>query len=142
MSAEILAPCGSARALEAALRSGCDAVYLGLSRFSARGKAENFSETELAQAVYECHRRGVKVHLAINTLVRDSEMEDCVRAVRFAAKTGVDALIVQDLGVLSAARELFPELEIHASTHPDDRSQRERHEDSDFPWLYKGSSFP
>ena len=116
MSAEILAPCGSARALEAALRSGCDAVYLGLSRFSARGKAENFSETELSQAVYECHRRGVKVHLAINTLVRDSEMEDCVRAVRFAAKTGVDALIVQDLGVLSAARELFPELEIHAST--------------------------
>ena len=116
MSAEILAPCGSAEVLEAALRCGCDAVYLGGERFSARGRAHNFSDDELKAAVYECHRRGVKLHLAVNTIVRDDEIDDCVKAISFAAGIGVDALIVQDLAVYAIAHELFPELELHAST--------------------------
>ena len=116
MGAEILAPCGSPETLEAALRCGCDAVYLGGAKFSARGKAVNFSEEELKKAVYECHRRGVKVHLAINTLIRDDEADDCIKAICFAAEIGVDALIIQDLAVYAVAHELFPQLELHAST--------------------------
>ena len=116
MGAEILAPCGSPETLEAALRCGCDAVYLGGVKFSARGKAVNFSEEELRLAVYECHRRGVKVHLAINTIIRDDEIDDCINAISFAAEIGVDALIVQDLAVYTIAHSLFPKLELHAST--------------------------
>lgn len=113
---EILAPCGSPEALTAALRSGCDAVYLGGECFSARQNAANFSNEELKTAVFECHKRGVKVYQAINTVIFDEQLEDCKAAVRFAAEIGIDALIIQDLALVRIVRLCCPDMEIHAST--------------------------
>ena len=96
---EILAPCGSRESVIAAVRSGADAVYLGMKSFSARASAKNFDENELTEAVAYCHQRDVKVYLAINTLMFDSEMIDAVEAVKTAAKADIDAVIVQDMGL-------------------------------------------
>ncbi|MBR1392511.1 MAG: U32 family peptidase [Ruminococcus sp.] len=114
--AEILAPCGSPEALEAALRTGCDAVYLGGEDFSARANAANFSYEELKKAVERCHIRGVKVYQAINTVITDRELEKCAEAVRAACELGVDGLITQDLALVYIARECCPGMELHAST--------------------------
>lgn len=114
--AEILAPCGSFETLEAALRSGCDAVYLGGEKFSARQNAANFTNEQLKEAVRLCHLRGVKVYQAINTVVFDEQLEDCKKAVRFAAENGIDGLITQDLALVRICRECCPKLEYHAST--------------------------
>lgn len=114
--AEILAPCGSPQSLEAALRTGCDAVYLGGELFSARQNAANFSDEELKKAVFDCHIRGVKVYQAINTVITDRQLDDCMKAVRFACEIGVDALITQDLALVEIVKECCPQLEIHAST--------------------------
>ena len=113
---EILAPCGSFEALEAALRSGCDAVYLGGEKFSARQNAANFTNEQLKEAVRLCHLRGVKVYQAINTVVFDEQLEECKKAVKFAAEIGVDGLITQDLTLVKICRECCPDLEYHAST--------------------------
>ncbi len=113
---EILAPCGSFDALSAALNAGADAVYIGMKKFSARKNAENFSDTELKKAVIECHKRGVKVYAAMNTLVYDSELPEYAECVRTAAKSGIDALIVQDLGAARLIRRVCPDLPVHAST--------------------------
>lgn len=113
---EILAPCGGFESLYAALNAGADAVYIGLKKFSARKNAENFSDTELESAVIECHKRGVKVYAAMNTLVYDSELAEYAECVKTAAKCGVDAIIVQDLGAARLIRSVCPELPIHAST--------------------------
>lgn len=114
--AEILAPCGSFETLEAALRSGCDAVYLGGEKFSARQNATNFTDEQLKEAVRLCHLRGVKVYQAINTVVFDEQLEECKKAVKFAAEIGVDGLITQDLTLVKICRECCPDLEHHAST--------------------------
>ena len=114
--AEILAPCGSFETLEAALRSGCDAVYLGGEKFSARQNATNFTDEQLKEAVRLCHLRGVKVYQAINTVVFDEQLEECKKAVKFAAEIGVDGLITQDLTLVKICRECCPDLEYHAST--------------------------
>ena len=114
--AEILAPCGSPQALQAALRAGCDAVYLGGSHFSARQNAANFSDEELKQAVYECHKRGVKVYQAVNTMIFDSQLEECMQAVKFACEIGIDGLITQDMALISVVKQCCPQLEIHSST--------------------------
>ena len=114
--AEILAPCGSFETLEAALRSGCDAVYLGGEKFSARQNAVNFTDEQLKEAVRLCHLRGVKVYQAINTVVFDEQLEECKKAVKFAAEIGVDGLITQDLTLVKICRECCPDLEYHAST--------------------------
>lgn len=90
---EILAPCGSAEALNAALRTGCDAVYLGGEGFSARQNAANFSRQELEKAVYDCHVRGVKVYQAINTVITDDQFDMLIDAVKFACRIGIDGLI-------------------------------------------------
>lgn len=113
---EILAPCGGFQSLAAALNSGADAVYCGMKRFSARQNAENFSDEELEKAVLECHRRGVKLYVTLNTLVYDRELEELAECVKTAAKCGVDGLIVQDLGAAALARAICPELTLHAST--------------------------
>ncbi len=113
---EILAPCGSPETLTAALRAGCDAVYLGGEHFSARQNACNFTDSELEQAVRLCHKQSVKVYLALNTMIFDEQLADCISAVRHAAETGVDALITQDLAVLEIVKKCCPELEIHSST--------------------------
>lgn len=113
---ELLAPAGSMEALRAAVCNGADAIYLGADTFNARINARNFSAADLQEAVVYCHVRGVKVHLTLNTLVLDREMPRAAELIRLAASCGVDAFIVQDLGVVSLCRQLAPDVPIHAST--------------------------
>ena len=113
---EILAPAGSVPALEAAVYNGADAVYLGLSEFNARMGAENFTEENIADSIAFCHERGVRVHAVLNTLVSDREMPLALKTAKTLASAGVDAFIVQDLGMVSLCRQLAPDVPIHAST--------------------------
>ena len=113
---EILAPAGAEEQLIAAVRSGADAVYLGTKNFNARSSAGNFDETALKQAVSYCHARGVKVHVTLNTLVNDGELDDLKTAIKEIAASGADAVIVQDLAVAKLLREMCPTIERHAST--------------------------
>ena len=112
---EILAPAGSEEALPAALRCGADAVYLGTKRFNARRSADNFEEASLTDAAFLCHSRGAKLYLTLNTLLSDAETDDARRTIEAAARAGVDALIVQDMGVARLARENC-DIPLHAST--------------------------
>lgn len=100
----------------AAVHSGADAVYVGSKSFSARASAHNFDEEELRECVRFCHQRGVKVHLALNTLIFDEEMEQALALVKTAASADIDALIIQDLGLVSLIRQMAPDLPLHAST--------------------------
>ena len=113
---ELLAPAGSMEALKAAVQNGADAIYLGCGTFNARQSAKNFTIQTLGEAVKYCHVRGVQVHLTLNTLVSDREMDDCVNLIRQAATAGVDAFIVQDLGVVELCRQIAPKVPIHGST--------------------------
>lgn len=116
MKPEILAPAGSMDALKAAVSAGADAVYLGGSKFGARAFADNFEETALIQAIEYCHIYGVKVYLTVNTLFRNEEIEELYDYLAPFYKAGLDAVIVQDLGVMLCIHRWFPELPIHAST--------------------------
>ena len=113
---EILAPAGGIDSVIAAVRSGADAVYLGGKRFSARASAKNFNDEELKQAVAYCHIHGVKVYVTLNTIVFDDELEELCSAIRAIARADADALIVQNHGVARLARQIAPELALHAST--------------------------
>ncbi|MGC9515658.1 peptidase U32 family protein, partial [Methanocrinis sp.] len=113
---ELLAPAGSWEALLAAVESGADAVYLAGRRFGARQSAPNFDDLELFRALEHAHLRGVKVYVAINTLIPETEVEEVARRLVELREAGVDAVLVQDLGVLRLARDLVPDLELHAST--------------------------
>ena len=113
---ELLAPAGSPEALTAAVQNGADAVYLGLGDYNARRNAKNFTEADLAPAVSYCHLRGVRVYLTFNTLLTDRELPAAAEQVRRASQLGVDAVLVQDLGVLRAVRQAAPDLAVHAST--------------------------
>jgi putative protease len=113
---ELLAPAGSPEALRAAVAAGADAVYLGGRRFGARHYAANFDDEALAQAVRFCHGRDVRVYVTVNTLVRDDELPDVVEYLLWLYEQGVDAVLVQDTGVVSIAREVVPDLPLHAST--------------------------
>ncbi len=113
---EILAPCGGVESLAAALNAGADAVYVGMKKFSARKNAENFSDEELSWAIRECHKRGVKLYVTLNTLIYDDEIEEFSECVETAARSGVDGLIIQDLGAMYIAEKICPELPRHAST--------------------------
>jgi U32 family peptidase len=113
---EIMSPAGGWPQLRAAVANGADAIYLGLTAFSARARAINFSLEELEQAVAYCHRYHVHVYVALNTLVWDSELEEVSHLIQQCDKAGVDALIVQDLGVCRLIREVAPNLPIHSST--------------------------
>lgn len=113
---EILAPAGGYDSLVAAVRSGADAVYLGEKSFSARTSAKNFDDDELKKAVAYCHIHGVKVYVTINTLIFDDEFEQLKQAIVSAAQADADALIVQNHGVARLARQIAPELPLHAST--------------------------
>ena len=113
---EILAPAGSMDALRAAVQNGANAVYLGCGMFNARQSAKNFTPEELAEAVRYCHIRGVQVHLTLNTIVSDKEMPELQKLIRHAALSGVDAFIVQDLGVLQQCKAIAPHIPIHGST--------------------------
>ena len=113
---EILAPAGGFDSVIAAVRSGADAVYLGETVFSARASAHNFDEQALKEAVAYCHIHGVKVYVTLNTIVFDEEWEALRKAIIVAAEADADALIVQNLGVARLARQLAPDLALHAST--------------------------
>ena len=113
---ELLAPAGGWEALVAAVQNGADAVYLGGRRFSARAGAENFDDQQISRAVDYCHLRGVRVYVALNTLLADAELDEAARFLTFLYNTGVDAVIVQDLGLIRMAKQILPELELHAST--------------------------
>ncbi len=113
---ELLSPAGSMDALRAAVQNGANAVYLGASEFNARAGARNFTAVQLPEAVRYCHIRGVKVHLTLNTLAADRELARVADTIAAASRAGVDALIVQDLGVLDLCRRLAPNIPIHAST--------------------------
>lgn len=113
---EILAPAGSPEALIAAVRSGADAVYLGIKGFNARRSAENFDSEQLREAVSYCHKHNVKVHLTLNTLVSDGELEKAQEAIKLACEVGVDAVIVQDIGMAELIRKTAPDMPLHAST--------------------------
>ena len=113
---ELLAPAGSVEALRAAVQNGANAVYLGCGAFNARQGAKNFTPQMLAEAIKYCHIRGVAVHLTLNTLVSDREMQEVAALVRHAANSGVDAFIVQDLGVVRICKQIAPHIPIHGST--------------------------
>lgn len=113
---ELLAPAGSMEALRAAVQNGANAVYLGCGSFNARQSAKNFTPQTLTEAVKYCHIRGVNVHLTINTLVSDKEISELTELIRHAALSGVDAFIVQDLGVIQLCRQIAPQIPLHGST--------------------------
>lgn len=113
---EILAPCGSYESLIAAIRLGADAVYVGSKAFSARQNAKNFDRDELRSAAIECHKHGVKIYQAINTVVLDSQMNELLNELQFACEIGIDGLITQDLSLVTLIKEICPEMPIHAST--------------------------
>lgn len=113
---ELLAPAGSREALVAAVRCGADAVYLGVGAFNARQNAANFTPEELFEVTAYCHERGVAVHLALNTLLREDEMAGALALAETAGKAGVDALIVQDPGLARRLRAAMPTMPLHAST--------------------------
>lgn len=113
---EILAPVGNFECLEAAIEAGCDAVYLGGYQFGARSFAGNFSNSELTDAVIYAHTYNVKVYVTVNTLVYEHEVDTFLNYVDFLVSIHVDALIIQDIGMLDLVHQVYPDLELHAST--------------------------
>lgn len=113
---ELLAPAGSMESVTAAVQSGANAVYLGYGDFNARRNAKNFSLEELRAAIAYCHLRGVRVFLTLNTLASDRELPKVAETAAQAAQAGVDAILVQDLGILHLLRQVCPQVDLHGST--------------------------
>lgn len=113
---ELLSPVGNMECLMAAINGGCNAVYLAGKAFGARGFAGNFSKEELEEAINICHLYGVKVYVTVNTLIYDNEVESFMKYIDFLHKISVDAVIMQDIGMIDLVRKTYPNLEIHAST--------------------------
>lgn len=120
---ELLSPCGNFESLVAAVQNGADAVYFGGKNFGARKYAQNFNDDEIVNAIKYCHLYGVKVYITVNTLINEDEIDDCIRYIRFLHINNVDALIMQDIGLISLVRKIFPNLEIHASTQMHNHNQ-------------------
>ena len=113
---ELLSPVGDFECLKAAVQNGANAVYFGSNLFSARAFAQNFGKEELEQAINYAKIRGVKTHLTLNTLIKDEEFEEAFNVAKIAYEFGIDAIIVQDIGLATTLIKSFPDLEIHAST--------------------------
>lgn len=113
---EILAPCGTEESFEAALNSGADAVYLGLTSFSARRNAANFTPQQLKTAVEKAHRQGVRVYVTVNTLVFDDEFSELKKTVLSVSEAKADGVIIQDFGAVKSFKEYAPEIRLHGST--------------------------
>lgn len=113
---ELLSPAGSPEAVVAAVQNGADAVYMGLGTFNARRGAKNFTDEEFEKAVRYCRVRGCKVYVTMNTLVGDREMQRAADLARFISDVGADAILVQDLGLLSVLKKTVPDIPLHAST--------------------------
>ncbi len=116
MKTEILAPVGSEEMLIAAVRTGADAVYFGGNRFNARRNADNFDDEQLKKAIAYCKLNNVKSYLTLNTIIKDNEISDALSLVQAAYRYGIDAIIVQDLGLAGLIHKNFPSLSMHAST--------------------------
>ena len=121
MSVELLAPCGSYESFLAAVNAGADAVYLAGNKYGARAYAENFDIEKLCFVIMQAHVRNVKVYLTVNTLVKDTELDELYEYMLPLVKYGLDGVIIQDLGVFrylkkSFVENGFPNLELHAST--------------------------
>lgn len=113
---ELLSPAGNMEMLKYAIAYGADAVYLAGTRFGARKYADNFTESDLEKAIEYAHLYGVKVYITINTLIFENEVQDFIEYVKLIHKLGVDAVLVQDFGMLNLIRKVMPNLELHAST--------------------------
>ena len=113
---ELLAPAGGIAQLKAAVQSGADAVYMGGYAFNARRSAKNFTADEMREMIRYCHLYGVKVHVAVNTLIHDRELPELLEYVYMLNEMGADALILQDIGAAKMIKTALPEMELHAST--------------------------
>ncbi|RAM49604.1 MAG: U32 family peptidase, partial [Hapalosiphonaceae cyanobacterium JJU2] len=113
---ELLAPAGNWECAEAAVENGADAIYFGLDRFNARMRAENFTEADLPELMEYLHSRGVKGYVTLNTLIFPQELREAQQYIRSIITAGVDAVIVQDIGICRLIRHLSPDFPIHAST--------------------------
>lgn len=113
---ELLAPAGSMETLKAAVNAGANAVYLGGKQFGARRSAANFTEEEIINAIKYCHTRHVSVYVTVNTLIKEDEFSDAMAFVDFLYKNDVDAVILQDIGLLHAIKAKYEDLPCHAST--------------------------
>ncbi len=113
---ELLSPAGDKESFIAALNAGADAIYMGLSRFNARIMAKNFDIDEYIECIDTAHIYGVKVYLTLNTLIYDDEIEDALELVLKLYNFGLDAVIVQDIGMFSLIKKYIPDIDIHAST--------------------------
>ena len=113
---ELLSPVGDFECLKAAVQNGADSVYFGANLFSARAFAHNFDEAELKKAIEYAKLRGVKTNLTLNTLIKEDEFESAFNLAKKAYEFGIDAIIIQDLGLAKKLIELFPDLPMHGST--------------------------
>ena len=113
---ELLAPAGDWECARAAVENGADAIFFGLDRFNARMRGKNFTEADLPDLMAYLHERGVRGYVTFNTLVFSNELEDAERFLRAIISSGVDAAIVQDVGICQLIRKLSPDFPIHAST--------------------------
>ena len=113
---ELLSPAGDMETLISAINNGADAVYIGGDNFSARAFAKNFNNEEIKKAVKYCHIYNVKLYVAVNTIIFEDEIEKCINYLKYLYEINVDAVIMQDIGMINLAHKLIPDLEIHAST--------------------------
>lgn len=113
---ELLSPAGNKNTLYYAVHGGCDAVYVSTTSYTARKYAQNFTLEELKQAVKYCHLYGVKLYVTVNTIIYEQEVKDFIKYIKYLYESDVDALIMQDLGIIKLVNELFPDFEIHSST--------------------------
>ena len=113
---EILSPAGNIECFNAAISGGADAIYMGGKKFGARAFSNNFTDEEIVYAIKKAHLYGVKVYVTVNTLIYEDEVEDFINYIDFLHKNNVDAIIIQDIGMLDLIRKTYPNLEIHAST--------------------------
>ncbi len=113
---ELLAPAGNLKILYAVINAGADAVYVGGPNFGARAYAKNFTEEELITAIKYCHLHNVKLFMTVNTLIKNNEFADCINMLRPFYLAGLDGVIVQDIGVITAIKSTYPNMEVHSST--------------------------
>src|SRR5574344_604552 len=116
MKSELLIPVGSMEILYAAVNNGADAVYLGGKRFGARAFSNNFDNEEMIKAIKYCHLYGVKIYVTVNTMIYNDEVDSLLEYIDFLYKNHVDALIMQDIGMINLVRSIYPNLDIHVST--------------------------
>ena len=120
---ELLVPAGNMESLKQAIFNGADAVYLGCKSFGARKFAKNFDNDEIVEAIKLAHLYDVKIYVTMNTLVKDEEVESFLNQIEFLHKNGVDAVLIQDFGMMCLVREKYPNLEVHASTQANTSSK-------------------